>query len=164
MSQVVLEAWLRPRATCPGSNPTARLFLEAMAELNLTAPTAALKAVLDAMPGAAAVPFVPPRATTPLVLMYKVMGKTFAILQVRGFQNVIVKCDPHLAEVLREQYAGVGRRSHLDPRHWICIDLEADVPAAEIERLAAGSYALVCAGLTRKQKAELAAIQVGAQA
>ena len=29
------------------------------------------------------------------------MGKMFAILAVRGSENVILKCDPHLAEMLR---------------------------------------------------------------
>ena len=59
-------------------------------------------------------------------------------------------------EILQAQYEGVGHRSHLDRRFWISVSLDADVPAAEIARLSADSYALVCAGLTRKQKAELA--------
>jgi predicted DNA-binding protein (MmcQ/YjbR family) len=77
---------------------------------------------------------------------------------VRGVEHVILKCDQHLAEILREQYAGVGHRSHLDRRFWISVSLDADVPEAEIERLADQSYALVCAGLTRKQRAELEAM------
>jgi predicted DNA-binding protein (MmcQ/YjbR family) len=126
--------------------------------LNLSPRTTALKAVLDAQPGAQGQPMTASTGTTPLVLIYKVMGKMFAILSVRGVENVIVKCDPHLAEVLREQYAGVGHRSHLDRRFWISVDLDADVPAKEIERLAAHSYDLVRANLTRKQKAELEAL------
>ena len=86
------------------------------------------------------------------------MGKMFAILGVRREAFVILKCDPHLAEVLREQYAGIGHKSHLDRRFWIAIELDSDVPAKEIERLAAHAYDLVCAGLTRKQRAELAAL------
>ena len=60
------------------------------------------------------------------------------------------------AQILREQYAGVGHRSHLDRRVWISIDLDADIPPEETERLAAGSYALVRSGLTRRQQAALA--------
>ena len=120
--------------------------------------TTALKAFLDARPGAVAEPLTASRGVTPLVLIYKVMGKMFAILSVRERQNVILKCDPHLAEVLRVQYAGVGHRSHLDRRFWIAVDLDADVPTEEIERLAASSYALIRAGLTKKQKAELEAM------
>jgi predicted DNA-binding protein (MmcQ/YjbR family) len=120
--------------------------------------TAALKAMLDAMPGATADGYTPPRAAEPLVLMYKIAGKMFAILAVRGAPNVIVKCDPDLAHLLREQYQGVGHRSHLDKRFWISVDLDADVPAKEIKRLVEGSYALIRASLTKKQQAELAAI------
>lgn len=120
--------------------------------------TTALQAVLETMPGAKGEPMTASRGTLPLVLIYKVMGKMFAILAVRGAENVILKSDPHLAEMLRETYAGVGHRSHLDRRFWISIDLDADVPAEEVARLAAQSYELVCAGLTRKQKAELAAL------
>jgi predicted DNA-binding protein (MmcQ/YjbR family) len=117
-------------------------------------PVPLLEAVLEAKPGAVGEPL--PSAKG--VVLYKVMGKMFAILERRKIQNVILKCDPHLAEILREQYAGIGHRSHLDRRFWISINLEADVPPEEVERLAAASYDLVCAGLTRKQKAELAAL------
>ncbi len=51
--------------------------------MDLPPKTKALKKLLDAMPGATAHPYLPPRATEPLILMYKVMGKVFAILSVR---------------------------------------------------------------------------------
>lgn len=126
--------------------------------MDLTEGAAIVKAWLDAKPGAVAEPAGAPRAKSPSVLIYKVMGKTFSILSIRGIEAVSLKCDPHLAEVLREQYAGVGHRYHLDRRHWISVSLDADVPLGEIEPLVAGSYALVCAGLTKTQKAELAAL------
>ena len=113
---------------------------------------ASVRAALDAKPGAEGSEHPAARG----VAMYKVMGKLFAILEVRKIQCVILKCDPHMVDILKEQYAGVGHRSHLDRRFWICVDLEADVPADEIVRLIEGSYALVREGLTRKQKAELA--------
>lgn len=117
-------------------------------------------AILESKPGAEANPMSAPRATSPNVLIYKVMGKIFAILSVRGIENVILKCDPNLAHALREQYEGVGHRSHLDKRFWISVNLDADVPADEVERLVGHSYELVCSGLTRKQKAELAAFSL----
>ena len=120
--------------------------------------SSALKSKLDAMPGAVAQPMAASRGSTPLVLIYKVMGKMFAILSIRGDEYVILKCDPDLAKGLREQYAGVGHRSHLDRRFWISVSLDADVPAAEIRRLAAHSYEQVFAKLTRKQKEELASL------
>jgi predicted DNA-binding protein (MmcQ/YjbR family) len=86
------------------------------------------------------------------------MGKMFAFLALRGAPNVILKCDPHIAEVLRGHYRGVGHRSHLNQRFWISVDLESDVPASEVARLVGHSYDQVRAGLTRKQKAELEAL------
>jgi len=106
------------------------------------------------MPGARGDPLASAKGVT----LYKVMGKMFAILEARRLELVILKCDPHLAETLREQYEGVGHRSHLDRRFWISVTLDSDVPPEEIARLIAHSYDQVSAGLTKKQKAELAAL------
>lgn len=122
--------------------------------MSLSPHATAVKAVLEAKPGAVGAPLASARG----VVLYKVMGKMFAIMTTNRIQSVILKCDPHLAEILREQYAGVGHRSHLDRRFWISVELDADVPAEEIERLVAHSYDQVCAKLTRKQKAELEAL------
>jgi len=117
-------------------------------------PVPALQAVLEAMPGAVGSPLPSAKGVT----LYKVMGKMFAILNLRGEPAVIVKCDPHLVEILKETYQGVGHRGHLDRRFWICVTLDSDVPPGEIERLLAGSYDLVRSGLSRKQRAELEAL------
>jgi predicted DNA-binding protein (MmcQ/YjbR family) len=117
--------------------------------------TAALKAFLDSIPGAKADPYAPPRATAPLVLMYKLFGKMFAILAVRGEAYVVVKCDPDLADLLRQQFLGIGHRSHLDKRFWISIELDSDVPIKEVKRLVSGSYDLTRASLTKKQQAAI---------
>jgi predicted DNA-binding protein (MmcQ/YjbR family) len=119
--------------------------------VSLSPRAADLRAILEAKPGAVGAPLASARG----VVLYKVMGKMFAILTTNRIESVILKCDPHLAEILREQYAGVGHRSHLDRRFWISVSLDADVPPEEIERLTGHSYDLVCAKLTRKQKAEL---------
>jgi len=124
--------------------------------MSLSRRTVALQTYLDAMSGAVATPLSPGRSSTPGVLIYKIMGKMFAILSVRGVAFVILKCDRQLAEVLREQFAGVGHRSHLDRRYWIGVTLDADVPLAEIRRLVRLSHELVRAKLTRKQQAALA--------
>jgi len=88
-------------------------------------------------------------------MIYKVMGKMFAIVGLGKTEHVILKCDPHLVDVLKETYAGVGHRSHLDPRNWISVELHADVPGDEIDRLVDQSYDLVCETLTRRQRAAL---------
>jgi predicted DNA-binding protein (MmcQ/YjbR family) len=117
--------------------------------------TATIKAWIETKPGAQGLPFAPRKTSPPLVIIYKVMGKVFAILSVRGAEDVILKCDPTLASVLRQDYTGVGHRSHLDRRYWISVRLDADVPLREIKRLVSLSYGLVSSALTAKQKAEL---------
>jgi len=126
--------------------------------LALSQQSLSLLATLDTMSGAVAKAMYPPRASQPNVLIYKIMGKMFAILSTRGTEGVIVKCDPEQVLFLREQYEGVGHRSHLDPRHWISIRLDSDVPVGEIERCISDSYKLVCSKLTKKQQSELASL------
>jgi predicted DNA-binding protein (MmcQ/YjbR family) len=121
----------------------------------MSSPSAdAIRAVLAGQPGAVGDTLPSAKGVT----LFKVMGKMFAVLAEQKTLFVMLKCDPHLAEVLRQQYAGVGHRTHLDRRFWIAVDLDSDVPVEEIARLAAHAYDLVFAKLTRKQKAELAAL------
>jgi predicted DNA-binding protein (MmcQ/YjbR family) len=117
--------------------------------------TAAVKAWIEARPGAEGRAFTPRKGSPPRVVIYKVMGKMFAILSLRGVEDVIVKCDPTWASVLRKEYTGIGHRSHLDRRFWISVRLDADVPMKEIRRLVSLSYDLVCAKLTAKQRTAL---------
>src|SRR6187551_2501129 len=106
------------------------------------------------MPGAIATPMTASRGSNPLVLVYKIAGKMFAILSLRAEPFVIVKCDPFRADHLRETYAGVGHRSHLDRRFWISVDLDADIAADEIEALISHSWEQVAATLPGKQRQE----------
>jgi predicted DNA-binding protein (MmcQ/YjbR family) len=126
--------------------------------LTLSKRTASVKAWIEAKPGAEGRPFSPGKTAPPLVIIYKVMGKTFAILSVRGVEDVILKCDPELVLALRRDYTGIGHRSHLDRRYWIAVRLDADVPIKEVRRLVSLSYELVCDNLTAKQRAELAGL------
>jgi predicted DNA-binding protein (MmcQ/YjbR family) len=116
------------------------LTLQETLASKLSKHTANVKTWIEARPGAGV----------------KVMGKTFAILSVRGVEDVILKCDPLLASALRKDYTGVGHRSHLDRRFWISVRLDADVPMKEIRRLVSLSYDLVCTQLTAKQRSALA--------
>lgn len=113
---------------------------------------AELQAVLDTLPGAMADPYTPPRSAEPLSLLYKVGGKMFAVMTLRGALYVVIKAPPFVCDMLREQYAGVGKRTHLDPRHWVAIDLESDVPDDEIASLARGSYELVRNSLPKAKR------------
>jgi predicted DNA-binding protein (MmcQ/YjbR family) len=117
--------------------------------------TQALMARLGGKPGVTAEPVQAPRGRAPVAMMYKLAGKIFAIVGLGKVEEVIIKCDPHLIEMLKETYAGVGHRSHLDRRFWICVALDADVPPEEIDRLVDQSHDLIHASLTRKQREAL---------
>ena len=87
------------------------------------------------------------------VLVFKVGGKVFAILSA---DSVSLKCDPALAEILRQQHAAVAAGYHLDKRHWNTVALDGSVADDLLEDWIQDSYALVIAGLTRSQRAALA--------
>jgi predicted DNA-binding protein (MmcQ/YjbR family) len=66
---------------------------------------------------------------------------------------VVLKCAPDSIPMLKAKYAGVGHKTHLDPRHWIAVEINSDVPPKEIERLANLSYDLVRGTEKPKRKA-----------
>ena len=86
------------------------------------------------------------------VLVFKVRGKMFAILT---DSSISLKCDPALAEILRQQHAAVTPGYHLDKRHWNTVALDGSVPTDLLEDWIEDSYALVVAGLSRTQRAAL---------
>jgi predicted DNA-binding protein (MmcQ/YjbR family) len=114
---------------------------------------AAVKAAILACPGA-----VEDRPFGPDVLVFKVMGRMFALMSARDAAAVSLKADPHLSEILRQTYDGVTAGYHLNKRHWNTIALGADVPLEETLRLVGHSYDRVVDALTRKEKALLTAL------
>jgi predicted DNA-binding protein (MmcQ/YjbR family) len=81
------------------------------------------------------------------VAVYKLgdeKGKMFAIVQ-EGSSPVqlSLKCDPGLAEVLREKYESVQPGYHLNKKHWNTIVCTGQVPDEELASLVRHSYELV---------------------
>lgn len=74
-------------------------------------------------------------------------GKLFAIIADKSKPlNVSLKCDPVLAETLREKYETVVPGYHLNKKHWNTIICSGQLPDDEIKDLVRLSYNLV-AGL-----------------
>lgn len=89
-------------------------------------------------------------------LVYKVMGKMFALCDVDEFTGFNAKCDPERAVELREQYPeGIIPGYHSNKKHWNTVLIDAGVPESLQRGLIDHSYDLVVAGLTKKLKAEL---------
>ena len=74
-------------------------------------------------------------------------GKMFALIsEDKKPLQLSLKCDPFLAETLREKYETVLEGYHLNKKHWNTIILTGQVPWDELQSLILHSYNLV-AGL-----------------
>ena len=93
----------------------------------------------------------------PDTLVYKVMGKVFAItgLDDEVFE-VNLKCEPEKAVLLREEYPDQVRAGyHMNKKHWNTVMFEEGLSNKLLHELIDHSYALVVDGLPLKVKAEL---------
>lgn len=71
-------------------------------------------------------------------------GKMFALIQEDSRPlRVSLKCDPILAELLREKYETVLPGYHLNKKHWNTIICSGQVPDDEFRDLIRHSYELV---------------------
>ena len=79
-----------------------------------------------------------------VVAVYKLKGKMFALLDEQGEPlRLSLKCDPHLATVLRERYESVMPGYHLNKKHWNTLLLSGPLSVEEVYDLINHSYILV---------------------
>ncbi|WP_163715593.1 MmcQ/YjbR family DNA-binding protein [Mangrovibacterium lignilyticum] len=88
-------------------------------------------------------------------LVFKVMGKMFALTDIESDLSVNLKCDPDEAIELREKYSCVSPGYHMSKIHWNTIRIDGSVSDKQIEEWIDDSYNLIVAKLTKKQKEEL---------
>ena len=88
-------------------------------------------------------------------LVYKVMGKMFALTDVDGFTSVNLKCDPDIAVELRENYGFVNPGYHMNKTHWNTVDMTWELEDDLLREWIDNSYDLVVSSLTKKLKEEL---------
>lgn len=90
------------------------------------------------------------------VLVFKVMGKMFALLNLTRLPHSInLKCDPEEAVMLRERYDSVKPGYHMNKRHWNTVILDGDAPSEAIREWIDASYALVVRGLKKGDREAL---------
>lgn len=92
------------------------------------------------------------------VAVYKVggEGKMFALIQEgKDPVQLSLKCDPQLAEHLRQQYEEVQPGYHLNKKHWNTIVVTGQLNEQEIQDLINLSYDLVVQGLTADEQIRL---------
>ena len=89
------------------------------------------------------------------VLVFKVMGKMYALTDIDLFVSVNLKCDPEYAVELRDRYAGINGGYHMNKKHWNTVECDGSVPDNLIKELTDQSYDLVVKGLPKKLREEL---------
>lgn len=88
-------------------------------------------------------------------LVFKVMGKIFALTDVDLFKSINLKCDPEWAIELREKYPAILPGYHMNKKHWNTVTLDGSLSDAIIRKLINHSYDLVVEKLPKIMKAEL---------
>jgi predicted DNA-binding protein (MmcQ/YjbR family) len=89
--------------------------------------------------------------------VYKVMNKMFALLPRHAEPpSISLKCDPVLAEMLRQTYDAVQPGYHLNKRHWNTVIVDGSIPDDEVIEMIENSYRLVVKSLKRAEREQLA--------
>ncbi len=92
----------------------------------------------------------------PETSVFKAGGKVFAITRLAGRPlKVSLKCEPPLAEQLRDTYGEIQPGYHLNKRHWNTVTVDGALPAGMVRDMIEDSYDLVVAGLPRRVRDEL---------
>ena len=92
----------------------------------------------------------------PEALVYKVVGKMFALVAWEADPLTIsLKCDPDEALFLRDIYTAVRPGYHLNKRHWNTVTINGTIPEKEFLSMIDDSYNLVVKRLTNAQRQSL---------
>ena len=88
-------------------------------------------------------------------LVFKVMGKIFALTSVSEFVSVNLKCDPEKAVELRDQYAAVVPGFHMNKKHWNTIQFDGSISDKLLKTWIDESYQCVINTLPARDKRHL---------
>lgn len=88
-------------------------------------------------------------------LVFKVMGKMFALTNLNGDLSVSLKCNPELALELREKFPCVIPGYHLSKIHWNTVILDGSVSDNLVKEWIDHSYWAVVSKLTKLQRTQI---------
>ena len=84
----------------------------------------------------------------------KIADKIFALFfEKKGY--LVLKCDPVIAESLREQHEDVRPGYHMNKQHWNTIILAGSLPESDIFAMIDQSYDLVVNSLPKRIRASI---------
>lgn len=88
-------------------------------------------------------------------LVFKVLGKAFALISLKEPDSVNLKCDPEKAVELRQTYEAVQPGYHMNKKHWNTVYFNLDLSDKELRFLIDHSYEMVVKGMPKKTQAKL---------
>ena len=92
----------------------------------------------------------------PEVMVYKVMGKMFALVfWGESLLRINLKCDPDLARHFRAMYKAITPGYHMNKKYWNTITLDGSISDKEIFSMIDDSYNLVVKGLKKADRKKL---------
>lgn len=92
----------------------------------------------------------------PTAMVFKVMGKIFALIAWKEFPlRINLKCDPDLAIHLRGIYNAVKPGYHMNKDHWNTVIVDGSISDDEILSMIDDSYNLVVNGLKKDDRKRL---------
>ena len=93
-------------------------------------------------------------------LVFKVMGKMFALIPLENPISINLKCDPEYAVELREKHPEEIRPGfHMNKKHWNTVMINGWLDHSLIMSLVDHSYELVVAKLKKADREELNAME-----
>jgi len=88
-------------------------------------------------------------------LVFKVMGKMFALADIDCFEYINLKCDPEKAITLREEFEGVTSGYHMNKKHWNSVTVFGNISEKLIYQWIDDSYDLIVSSLIKQLQAKL---------
>jgi predicted DNA-binding protein (MmcQ/YjbR family) len=91
-------------------------------------------------------------------LVFKVMGKMFALTDTEDEFSINLKCNPEKAIDLREKYPAVQPGYHMNKKHWNTIYVDGSVSDEKLKAWIDDSYWLITNSLPKKDRIKLGLI------
>ena len=88
-------------------------------------------------------------------LVYKVLGKMFALATIEDFNRVNLKCDPEYAVQLREAHEDITAGWHMNKKHWNSVYTQSALSDELIKSLIDHSYECVTSKMSKKDRMNL---------
>ncbi|MBS1544372.1 MAG: MmcQ/YjbR family DNA-binding protein [Bacteroidetes bacterium] len=88
-------------------------------------------------------------------LVFKVMGKMFALANIEHFDGINLKVEPEEGAELRERYEAVLPAYHMNKKHWITVRMDGGISGQLVRSWIDKSYELVVQGLSKSIRSRM---------